>query len=59
MNVLEIARKAQIKRDAVSSAQFLRTKVYRGVDFTEARLPATAFKGNPERTYRGISYIQK
>ena len=57
MNVLQIIKDNQARKERLSKAQFLMSKCYRGSDYTSAH-QAPVLDSHPRLTYRGQGYIK-
>ena len=56
MNTLEITRKRMLRNKALSDAQRLMAKAYRGVEYKDAHAGDKTADKTGGRTYRGIRY---
>ncbi len=56
MNTLEITRKQMRKQAALSEAQRLMAKAYRGIEYIDAHHTALKPQRKTELCYRGIRY---
>lgn len=57
MNILNLIREKQIKRNRLTEAQRLMAKAYRGIDYTSAHLSPVLLEDHT-LTYRGHEYLQ-
>ena len=56
MNTLEITRNRMRKQQALTAAQKLMAKAYRGVEYVDAHHGEVAPASSSVRSYRGIQY---
>ena len=55
MNILTLVQKQLQKRAALTDAQFMMAKSYRGINYTSAHQSPTRL-ASQSRSYRGIAY---